>query len=116
MLELEAFAACGGRLPQVNRRQTGTLESREKVRPEQWLGDQTRPTTASLLCSYQADHLAVIPGFSATRFDDRWRVQKAATTSSCSHVQAVDHFAQGPSPCREAISARNCRSLCYGLS
>jgi len=75
MLELDAFASRHGRLPRVNRRPTGAVASTEEVRLEQWLNYQTRPTTVSLGCSYQADRLALITGFSATRFNDRWRAQ-----------------------------------------
>jgi len=72
---LELFVARNYQLPRANRRREPAFSDPEERHLEQWLNYQTRPTTAGLHCSYQADRIALIPGFSATRFDDRWRNQ-----------------------------------------
>lgn len=74
VLELELFVARNYQLPRVNRRKNSSTDPVER-RLEQWLNYQTRPTTTRRHCSYQADRLAIIPGYSATRFDDQWHTR-----------------------------------------
>lgn len=74
LLELEEFVTRTGRLPRVNRR-SGESATHAEVRLEQWLNFQTRPGTISRHCSYQTDRLAIIPGYSASRLEDRWQVR-----------------------------------------
>jgi hypothetical protein len=73
VLDLELFVARNYQLPRVNRRRRPMDVSDEERRLEQWLNYQTRPTTILRHCSYQADRLAIIPGYSANRLDDQWQ-------------------------------------------
>jgi hypothetical protein len=75
---VEEFVAANGDLPRVNRRRPSVEIDPEIRRLEQWLNHETRPSTISVRCGYQLDRLAVTPGFSAHRLDDRWREQYEA--------------------------------------
>jgi hypothetical protein len=125
LLELEEFVVRTGRLPRVNRRSGGSMTHAE-VRLEQWLNFQTRPSTISRHCTYQTDRLAIIPGYSASRLEDRWQVRYdqyreflgeqrrvPALRSTDSFEKSCKTAAASPeriafrTPCRRADTTRN---------
>lgn len=85
---VEAFAAAQGHLPRARNGRTPTPPSERHL--EAFLRVSRRPATRELMCGWQEERLALIPGYDPSPRDDAWDRRLVE------YVQFVERFGRQP--------------------